>query len=71
MLAAQDRYPVLLLDDPFAELDRVRAERILGLLREIDPGQTFLCVPREDDIPVELSRLERSTIAGGRLTPTA
>ena len=68
MLAAQGRYPMLLLDDPFAELDRVRAARILGLLREIDPGQTFLCVPREDDIPVELSRLERRIIAGGRLT---
>lgn len=71
MLAAQGRYPVLLLDDPFAELDRVRAERILGLLREIDPGQTCLCVPREDDIPVELSRLARSTITGGKLTPPA
>ncbi|HUF65541.1 MAG TPA: DNA replication and repair protein RecF [Gemmatimonadaceae bacterium] len=71
MLSAQRRYPVLLLDDPFAELDRVRAGRILGLLRDIDPGQTFLCVPREDDIPPELSRLERSTIAGGNITPAS
>lgn len=69
MLDAQEKYPVLLLDDPFAELDRVRAGRILGLLREVDPGQTFLCVPREDDIPPELSRLERSTISDGHITP--
>ncbi len=71
MLGAQGKYPVLLLDDPFAELDRPRAGRILGLLREVDPGQTFLCVPREDDIPAELSRLERSTIAAGHLAPAA
>jgi DNA replication and repair protein RecF len=69
MLGAQGKYPVLLLDDPFAELDRIRAGRILGLLREVDPGQTFLCVPREDDIPPELSRLERITIAAGRVMP--
>ncbi|CAN5248596.1 DNA replication/repair protein RecF [soil metagenome] len=71
MLGAQEKYPVLLLDDPFAELDRVRAGRILGLLREVDPGQTFLCVPREDDIPPELSKLERSTLAGGQVTPAS
>ena len=64
-------HPLLLLDDPFAELDRTRAARILALLREADPGQTFLCVPRADDIPSELSALERWTIDTGSLAPLA
>lgn len=63
--AAFDSYPVLLLDDPFAELDRNRAAGILGLLRDIAPGQSFLCVPRADEIPAQLSRLERWEIDGG------
>jgi DNA replication and repair protein RecF len=67
MRDALGAHPLLLLDDPFAELDRARATRILGLLREVDPGQTFLCVPRADDIPPELSALERWAIQSGRL----
>jgi DNA replication and repair protein RecF len=58
-------HPLLLLDDPFAELDRERASRILDLLRGIDPGQVILCVPREDDIPAELSDLARWRVENG------
>jgi DNA replication and repair protein RecF len=63
--------PVLLLDDPFAELDRRRATRVLGLLEESSSsghGQTILCVPREDEIPPEFTRLERWRVADGVFT---
>jgi DNA replication and repair protein RecF len=61
--------PVVLLDDPFAELDARRAGRILDLLNEEGRGQTVLAVPREGDIPAELTRLTRWRIAGGVLAP--
>jgi len=57
--------PLLLLDDPFAELDAGRAQRILGLLGEAGMGQTLLVVPREVDIPRDLTRLERWRVNGG------
>jgi len=60
--------PLLLLDDPFAELDRRRAERVLSLLEGASAnglGQTVLCVPREDDIPSEFTRLERWRVHEG------
>ena len=60
--------PVLLLDDPFAELDRTRASRVLALLEETSArglGQTILCVPREDEIPRAFTRLQRWTIRDG------
>ena len=63
--------PVMLLDDPFAELDRRRASRVLGLLEESSSsghGQTILCVPREDEIPSEFTRLERWQVADGVFT---
>jgi DNA replication and repair protein RecF len=61
--------PVVLLDDPFAELDSRRAARILDLLNAEGRGQTILAVPRESDIPAGLTRLERWRIADGALTP--
>jgi DNA replication and repair protein RecF len=57
--------PMLLLDDPFAELDARRSARILELLGEQTMGQTVLTVPRESDIPPALSQLIRWRIAGG------
>jgi DNA replication and repair protein RecF len=63
--------PVLLLDDPFAELDRKRASRVLALLEESSArglGQTILCVPREDEIPRAFTRLERWSISDGVFT---
>lgn len=50
--------PLLMLDDPFAELDAQRAHRILGVLSDHRHGQTILAVPRAGDIPRELTRLE-------------
>jgi DNA replication and repair protein RecF len=57
--------PVLLLDDPFAELDVKRSGRILELLRDAGLGQTILVVPRATDIPPELLQLDRREISGG------
>jgi DNA replication and repair protein RecF len=62
------REPVILLDDPFAELDSRRAGRILELLNAEGRGQTVLAVPRPADIPADLTRLERWAIADGALS---
>ena len=62
------REPVVLLDDPFAELDARRSARILDLLDSGRRGQTILAVPRESDIPDGPTRLSRWRIASGVLT---
>jgi DNA replication and repair protein RecF len=64
---ARGASPVFLLDDPFAELDARRAARVLALLREIGLGQTVLAVPRDSDIPPELTELPRYRVAAGRV----
>jgi recombinational DNA repair ATPase RecF len=58
---------VFLLDDPFAELDERRASRVLSILTRERLGQTILAVPRESDIPNELTSLERFRVAGGEI----
>ena len=60
--------PLLLLDDPFAELDLTRVGRVLGLLQEAHVGQVLLAVPREEDVPSVFTRLERRTMQAGQLT---
>lgn len=57
--------PLMLLDDPFAELDARRAGRIVDLLAQEGLGQTVLVVPRESDIPAGLPNLERRRIDAG------
>jgi len=66
--AAGASEPVVLLDDPFAELDARRAARILELLGSEGRGQTLLAVPRATDIPVGLTRLERWRVSDGAVT---
>ena len=56
---------MLLLDDPFAELDRRRTARILALLEHVGTGQCVLCVPREDEIPARFKRLARWRVRDG------
>lgn len=62
---------ILLLDDPFAELDVRRSARILELLGNAGLGQVILAVPRDTDIPPELVRLERARIRGGIISRDA
>jgi DNA replication and repair protein RecF len=61
--------PLLLLDDPFAELDARRSHQILELLADAGLGQTVLAVPRAVDIPPELTWLARWQVRDGVLTP--
>ena len=60
--------PLLLLDDPFAELDSSRASRVLSLLERSGVGQVLLAVPRIEDIPAAFTRLERRVMCDGVLT---
>lgn len=60
--------PLLLLDDPFAELDSGRASRVLALLEQSGVGQVLLAVPRIEDIPAAFTRLERRVMCDGVLT---
>jgi DNA replication and repair protein RecF len=61
--------PLMLLDDPFAELDARRAGRIVDLLAQEGLGQTILAVPRESDIPAGLPSLEHRRIHAGEISP--
>jgi DNA replication and repair protein RecF len=65
--AAAGAEPIVLLDDPFAELDQRRTARILELLQDDGQGQTILAVPRATDIPANLTRLERWRVQDGQL----
>lgn len=67
--AAAGAEPIVLLDDPFAELDQRRTAHILQLLQGDGRGQTILAVPRATDIPVDLTRLDRWRVEDGLLTP--
>jgi DNA replication and repair protein RecF len=60
-------HPMLLLDDPFAELDRNRTIGALSLLVAEEPGQVVLAVPREDDIPRDFAHLTRWRMRGGEI----
>jgi DNA replication and repair protein RecF len=60
--------PLVLLDDPFAELDARRAARILDLLGGSDVAhQTILAVPRTVDIPREMTSLPRFHVVEGEV----
>lgn len=65
LAAATGTAPLLLLDDPFAELDDARSARILGLLARDGGGQVLLAVPRGGDVPPALLGLARRTIVDG------
>jgi DNA replication and repair protein RecF len=60
--------PILLLDDPFAELDIHRAAKILLMLEQRGLAQTILAVPRQSDIPPGLMRLDQLRIHDGVLS---
>lgn len=67
--AAAGAEPIVLLDDPFAELDQRRTAHILQLLQGAGRGQTILAVPRATDIPSDLTRLDRWRVRDGQLLP--
>lgn len=71
------RPPLVLLDDPFAELDVDRARRVLEVMLAggpapsapdaSSPGQVILVVPRGDDVPPAFTALQRLDIRDGAL----
>lgn len=63
------REPVVLLDDPLAELDGRRAALVLERLAARTGGQTVLAVPRPDDVPAAFAGLARFRVHGGTVTP--
>lgn len=63
------RSPMLLLDDPFAELDRDRARRVLDLLEARLGTQVILAVPRSDDVPGAFTGLDRYRMCDGVVSP--
>lgn len=65
MTAALGAPPLLLLDDPFAELDTGRAARVLVLLDAAPAAQLLVVVPRGEEVPTAWTRLERRTMRAG------
>ncbi|MGQ0639957.1 MAG: DNA replication/repair protein RecF [Gemmatimonadaceae bacterium] len=70
---ARGLLPIMLLDDPFAELDASRTRRILDLLRDTSSGgrgmgQLIIAIPRADELPAALASLKRLTIRDGALS---
>lgn len=63
------RQPLLLLDDPFAELDRDRSRRVLDLLEARLSAQVILAVPRPDDVPGAFTGLARFRMSDGVVSP--
>ncbi len=66
---ASGREPVVLLDDPLAELDGRRAALVLEQLVARGTGQTVLAVPRPDDVPPAFAGLARFRVRAGEVTP--
>jgi DNA replication and repair protein RecF len=63
--AALGAPPLLLLDDPFAELDPSRSAAALQLVASTASGQVVLAVPRASDIPEAFTALPRFTMRHG------
>lgn len=62
------REPLVLLDDPLAELDPERGARVLALLDAGVSGQCLLAVPRPDDVPSGWTSLARFRVVDGAVT---
>lgn len=62
------RYPLLLLDDVFAELDAGRVKRILDLLDTEESGQVILTAPKESELTPRHGSLVRWRIADGQVS---
>jgi DNA replication and repair protein RecF len=71
---ARGAWPVILLDDVFAELDAGRSRRILELFESEGHGQVVLTAPKATDVAAggpSLASLARWTIQAGRITEAA
>lgn len=69
--AALGSPPLLLLDDPFAELDASRSAAALALVASNARGQVVLAVPRAAEIPEAFTALPRFTMRHGVVSASA
>lgn len=66
--AARGQRPIIMLDDVFAELDPLRAERVVGLLAAEEWGQVLVTSPKPHEFAFMGDRLAEYRIAAGRVT---
>lgn len=64
---ARGRRPIIMLDDVFAELDPLRAQRVVELLRAEDWGQVLVTSPKPSEFALVGDTLPEYRIAGGKV----
>lgn len=67
--AAQGRHPIVMLDDVFAELDPLRAERVVELFTAEDWGQVFVTSPKPSEFAFMGDSLAEYRVRGGAVRP--
>ncbi len=63
--SARGRHPIVMLDDVFAELDPLRAERVVELFTAEDWGQVFVTSPKPSEFAFMGDKLTEYRIADG------
>jgi DNA replication and repair protein RecF len=66
---SQDRRPIVMLDDVFAELDPLRAERVVELFTAEDWGQVFVTSPKPSEFAFMGDRLAEYRVRDGTVKP--
>lgn len=67
--AAHGRRPIVMLDDVFAELDPLRAERVVELFTAEDWGQVFVTSPKPSEFAFMGDILTEYRVLGGTVKP--
>jgi DNA replication and repair protein RecF len=66
--AARGRRPIVMLDDVFAELDPLRAQRVVELLAAEEWGQVLVTSPKPNEFALLGDSLAEYRIAAGRIS---
>jgi DNA replication and repair protein RecF len=66
---AQGRHPIVMLDDVFAELDPLRAERVVELFTAEDWGQVFVTSPKPSEFAFMGDSLTEYRVLDGTVKP--
>ena len=66
---ARGRRPIVMLDDVFAELDPMRAERVVDLLTAEKWGQVIVTSPKPDEFAFMGGSLAEYRIENGKVRP--
>ncbi len=67
--AAQGKRPIVMLDDVFAELDPLRAERVVELFTAEDWGQVFVTSPKPSEFAFMGDNLTEYRVLDGAVKP--